>query len=481
MSPTLSLQYRSELALFLLLSYLMNCNLVVLFFLALCFELAAQCPPPSDSNMICYYRYDDDGAARPSGFTYNDIWGYTDEMNREYAILGGHDSIYIFDVTDPYETEKIAVDAPGGSSSWRDFKTFGHYLYAVADVGTEGLRVYDLDSLPKGKLHLVGAYNGEFLRAHNIFIEDESARLYVAGSNVDAAREGLLVYDLSSDLLSRSPGLLKSFQFDTLISNPGLNTYVHDLFVKNDTAYCSHGFQGYYIWDLSDLVNLDASDLVGFMENGATSNGYVHSSWNSTGGQYAYMATEVNSTPELRQIFVIDQSDKNNPVVVNTWKQPLLACAFYDNNVPHNPFVKGDTLYISYYQDGVQVLDITDPIHPKRIGYFDTEPNNASYQGTTANWGIYPFFPSGTIVASDTKNGLFVLGLGCPVDLTIVDEVIMQDEVLIASGRINLDNVQVAQGSSLVVKAPAVELLPSSETSSGGQLTILNQNGCTNH
>jgi hypothetical protein len=39
---------------------------------------------------------------------------------------------------------------------------------------------------------------------------------------------------------------------------------------------------------------------------------------------------------------------------------------------PHNPVVMGNKLYVSWYQAGVQVFDITDPTNPIRKGQYDT-------------------------------------------------------------------------------------------------------------
>lgn len=100
--------------------------------------------------------------------------------------------------------------------------------------------------------------------------------------------------------------------------------------------------------------------------------------------------------------------------VVASIKDPLLSPQ-YLNSTPHNPFVVGNLLYISYYEDGVQVYNIANPQAPYRIGYYDTNPNNTSYNGTKNNWGVYPFFASGVIAASDTEYGLFLLQLQNPL------------------------------------------------------------------
>ncbi len=459
-------------------------RIMILFFLNLLgsFYGLSQCINAPLDSITCLYHFDDDNASSHGNLTFNDIWGYVDGAGQEYAILGGFDSIYVFDVTDPVNSFRSATDDPPGTSIWRDFKTFDHYLYAVADQGTTGLRVYDLDSLEVDKLHLVTEKTDDFVRAHNIFIDENHAKLYVAGSNVGAAREGLLIYDLSSDALARDPALISIFAFDTLIGDESLNFYIHDLFVRDDTAYCSHGTQGYFIWDLSKAATPDSVKLVGFMENStSTSGGYVHSSWNTDDNTYAYVATELNQGDNLlRQIYIVDQTDKSNPQVVNNWKDPLLSGCGIIDNVPHNPFVAGDLLFISYYEDGLQVLDISDPANPGRIGYFDTEPSNTSYNGTTANWGVYPFLPSGTILVSDTKNGLFVLKLGCQNDLVVSNDLIISDKVMAAKNSVSIDNTSLENESVLSIHAPIISLQGGTEIKVGSQLTLINENLCGN-
>ncbi|HHS95875.1 MAG TPA: T9SS type A sorting domain-containing protein, partial [Phaeodactylibacter sp.] len=78
------------------------------------------------------------------------------------------------------------------------------------------------------------------------------------------------------------------------------------------------------------------------------------------------------------------------------------------NSIPHNLIVRGNYLYVSYYYDGLQVYDISDPANPVRAYYYDTStlPNEQSYKGA---WGVYPFLPSGNILVSDMQNGLFVV------------------------------------------------------------------------
>ncbi|MBK9737387.1 MAG: hypothetical protein IPO92_21500 [Saprospiraceae bacterium] len=106
--------------------------------------------------------------------------------------------------------------------------------------------------------------------------------------------------------------------------------------------------------------------------------------------------------------------------LISSFKEPLEAPTF-TNNRPHNPFVKGDTLFLSYYEDGVQMFNISDPLLPKRIAYFDTYTlqNGQGYSVPAHDWkgpwGVYPFLPSGCIVVGDISQGLFTFKLDMPV------------------------------------------------------------------
>jgi hypothetical protein len=74
---------------------------------------------------------------------------------------------------------------------------------------------------------------------------------------------------------------------------------------------------------------------------------------------------------------------------------------------PHNPMIKGDLLYVSWYEAGVLVFDLRDPYHPVQKGRFDTYSGPLAL--VTGCWGVYPFLGPDRILASDTETGLYVL------------------------------------------------------------------------
>ncbi len=58
------------------------------------------------------------------GFVYNDIWGYTDDDNKEYAIIGSSQAINIYDVTDCANPILKMAHVDGSTVTWRDFKVY---------------------------------------------------------------------------------------------------------------------------------------------------------------------------------------------------------------------------------------------------------------------------------------------------------------------------------------------------------------------
>lgn len=331
---------------------------------------------------------------------WSDIWGYVDEEGNEYAISGTEDSIYFIDVTDCSNPEVI-FQYNGNTPIWRDFKVYQDYAYAVCDGSgcTEGLRIFDLSALPSGGISFAGAKTTWFTRAHNIFIDEDNGRLYACDVYLSGTKKDLVILDIATD--PENPILL--------YQGPLGGGYLHDLNVKNNIIYGSY-FHGddFRVYDANDPNNITLIEELGGMDG-------AHASWNDSEEEWAYLIEEkANHT-----INVIDMSnlmDPNNDMeIVNQIWDPLET----DNGlIAHNLFVVNDFLYMSHYEDGVKVYDITDRENPVISGYNDIYPQNGSnYGGFNGTWGIFPFFPSGCIVASDSSNGVVMMQM----DWTVAD------------------------------------------------------------
>jgi choice-of-anchor B domain-containing protein len=105
---------------------------------------------------------------------------------------------------------------------------------------------------------------------------------------------------------------------------------------------------------------------------------------------------------EKTRTLIWDFTDLENPKLV---KEHFSKEAASD----HNQYVKGDLLYQSNYRAGLRVLSIKDPLNPKEIAYFDTDPFRPNTPGFNGAWNVFPFFKSGSIIISSVEQGLFVV------------------------------------------------------------------------
>lgn len=320
---------------------------------------------------------------------FNEIWSVA-VNGHEYAIIGSTMGTHFIDVTDPanlFQADFIPGTYQGAAVIHRDYKTYKHYIYGVCDEGNSSLQVMDVSTLPDS-VHLVSNSMEIMHGAHNISIDTSRGILYAwVFRSYTYGDGGMAVISLSDPehpLFIKRFNNIEAFSFN----------HIHDGFVRNDTAYLDAGYNGFGVADFSDPVN---PKILGTMTNYANQ-GYNHSGWLSEDGHYYYMADETHGSPlktvdvhDLEDIKVIDTYDANSS----------------PTEIPHNPLLACNYLYVSYYYDGLQVFDVTDPAHVVRVSYYDTctLPDGNDYAGA---WGVNPFLPSGNILISDMQNGLFV-------------------------------------------------------------------------
>ncbi len=351
--------------------------------------------PAQDSlNMICLGRWHDETLpiASPGSLNvrYSACWGLA-VNGREYAILGGARHVLVFDVTRPTQPTLVGKFEGTTNTVWREFKSYKNRVYAVSDATSEGLMILDFTHAPDS---IVQTYfsNEIFRSAHTITLDTASGRIYLNGSNI--AVQGLAILDVSQN--PDRPVLLGAYAL------PG--GYVHDSYVRGDTVYASCGFNGYFIYDCRSAI--DTPTVVASL---SPTGGYHHNSWLTTDGQYAFLTEEI---PSGRPVLVVDLAGmaQNDLVIRASFLDPLLPTGT-QNAIPHNVYIKDHLLFNSQYEDGLLVYDISRPTEPRLIAYYDTHPQNTTYNTYFGCWGNYPWLPSGTIIAGDMQNGLFLLRL----------------------------------------------------------------------
>lgn len=310
----------------------------------------------------------------------NDVWGYVDEVNNEYALVGAVKGTSVINVTNPASPFEVFWE-PGMNSIWRDLKTFGDYAYVTTEA-ENGLLILDLSPLPASTTLTTSYYFGPvgqaWESAHNLYI-DSLGYAYIFGAN--RGNGGVIILDVATDPLNP----IEVGVFD--------DWYVHDGYVLGDTMYLAHISDGFIsIVDISDRSN---PVLLGTKN---TPNTFAHNIWTSADGQYAY------TTDELPYSFITayDISDPTNILEVDRIQSSPGV-----GTIPHNAHVMGDYVITSHYSDGVVVHDATYPYNMVEVGSYDTYPNQIiDYDGC---WGAYPYLPSGLLLATDRTEGLFLL------------------------------------------------------------------------
>ncbi|MFT5970135.1 MAG: choice-of-anchor B domain-containing protein [Flavobacteriales bacterium] len=333
------------------------------------------------------YNWDNDSLVGSAQYnnTYNEVWGFAQD-GLEYAFIGSTAGTHVFNVTDPFNTEELAFIAGKHTVITdivhRDYHDYKGYLYALSDEGFSSLQIMDLSFLPDS-IPVVYDSSEKIKNAHNIFIDTATAKMYVCNVRTGEPRyAGFQVYSLEDPL---NPTLIfEENEYD-----------VHDIYARNDTVFLNSGNDGLIIYDFSNGSN---PTLLGTLTS-YSDQGYNHSSWLDPTGQYYYMADETHGT----RIKIFDASDLSDLQEI-----ALFGSGVDVNSIPHNMIWRNGYLFVSYYHDGLQIFDVSDPYNPTKVGFYDTYTANDhdSYKGA---WGVYPSLPSGTILVSDMQTGLYVL------------------------------------------------------------------------
>ncbi len=314
----------------------------------------------------------------------NDVWGYQAEDGTEYALVGLRDGVSIVSLEDPANPKESAF-VPGPYSAWRDLKAFNGFAYVTTDQGgtKEGLLVIDLRNLPDSVSYHNWKPNiqGRTLeKCHNLYI-DERGVVYLAGCNVNNG--GVVMADIAT--VPGQPQLI----------GPATTDYAHDVYVQDGILFASEIYSGELgIYDVSDV------SAPAILSLATTPFRFTHNAWASTDGKIVFTTDERANAP----VAAFDISNPGNARLLDQFR-PLASVG--QGVIPHNVHVKDQWLAISYYTDGVVIVDAARPENLIEVGNFDTSPNFQS--GFHGAWGAYPFLPSGLLLVADIETGLFVL------------------------------------------------------------------------
>jgi choice-of-anchor B domain-containing protein len=305
---------------------------------------------------------------------YSACCSYVHADGREYACIGTQNGTAIYNIVSPAAPVLVGF-INGPSSVWREMKQYGDHVYIVSEgSGTgAGLQIIRMTN-PQAPV-LAGTYTTTFTTAHTVTIDRTRGLLYANGANGSAG--GMHILSLANPEAPVEAGSWYTH-------------YVHDSHVRGNQLFVAS------IYDGLEIV-LDVSNPAAPAQTASwtTPGAFTHNSWTSKTGTHLF-TTDENATG-----FLTVYDITNLPATTEVARFSANPAA-----IVHNVRVKGDTAFVSYYTEGVRLLDISDPATPTEFGYYDTWPGPSG--GFNGDWDVDPFFPSGVFIVSDMSTGLYV-------------------------------------------------------------------------
>lgn len=322
------------------------------------------------------------------GHTCANICGYVDSLGNEYALVGVSTGMSIVDVTNPsLPVEVLAI--PNIDNLWKEIKVYGKYAYVTTEGGG-GLQIVNLSSLPNtaGVTYhnwaptIGGTGGGTLGSIHALHIDGHFAYLY--GSNL--FNGGAIAADLTDPW---NPVYAGVYEGTTA-------SYVHDGYVRNDTLYAGHIYEGFF--SVVDFTNKAAPVE---LANQTTPTAFTHNTWLSQNSRVLFTTDENDGS-------YLTSYDVSN--LANIIELDRLQTTPGSGSIVHNTHIinvgGNDYAVTSWYKDGFNITDVGRPHNMVEVGRYDTYSGTGP--GFEGDWGVYPYLPSGTIVVSNIDEGLFV-------------------------------------------------------------------------
>lgn len=342
----------------------------------------------------------------------NDIWGWSDpQTGREYALMGRSSGTSFVDITDPENPVYLGnLPTETANSTWRDIKVYADHAFVVSEASGHGMQIFDLTRLrdvtsPPVTFDNDAHYSG-FGNAHNIVINEETGFAYGVGTSTCAG--GLHMVDIQNPLSPVNAGCFSS------------DGYTHDaqciVYDGPDTEHAGQEICFNANEDTLTIVDVtDKSAPVQLSRTGYPGSGYAHQGWITEDHTYFLLDDELDELNfgHNTRTRVFNVTDLDAPTLDTIYDGPV-------GSSDHNLYIVGDNAFMSNYQSGLRIVDISDIAAGSlvEVGYFDVYPANDS-AGFSGTWSNYPYFDSGVIVVSGTDSGLFILDPGLDPDFRL--------------------------------------------------------------
>ncbi len=344
----------------------------------------------------------------------NEVWGWTDpQTGKEIALVGLSNGVGFVDVTTPTAPVYLGklTSATSGNNSWRTFRVDNNYLFVGSEASGHGVQVFSLARLRGVTAPQAFTADTRYTRVSNVHtLVANNGYLYLAGStrtegatNPTCTAGGLHIVDVRNPL---TPVFAGCYQGDGYTHEAQCLTYAGpDVdYAGRDLCFAYQGQEGSnFLGELTvvDMTNKAAPARVSSANY--PNPGYSHQGWLTPDGRRVLINDEFDQSPQGARTIVMNVADLDNIEFEFNYYAPVATYA-------HNLYTVGRFAYTSNYTSGLRIVDLDNIAAGQisEVASFDTyqQDNSLQYEG---QWMNYPYFASGTVVATDINNGFFVL------------------------------------------------------------------------
>ncbi|MDO8615457.1 MAG: hypothetical protein Q7T33_06930 [Dehalococcoidia bacterium] len=310
------------------------------------------------------------------------------------GLAPGQAGLQLFDVTDPQDPVTLGFFSVAPNEGVHELSVFARGGQAFALLAVPESEVFDPQH--QGDLRIID-------------ITDPRHPVQVAAWGIGA--QGGLAF---GSPLFRNFGLGPPYDCTPPPGTPAYcrgaapRVFLHSVSTDGEFAYLSWWDAGFITLDISNPAH---PVFVNHGETPPGDDGDTHSALRVP-GRPLVLTTDEDFSPQNAQapgdtwgrLRIWDISDPANPQQAGEFATPRSLTNRRDGVFSvHNPEVAPDgSVYLSWYSDGVRVLDLSDPASPRET---------ASYVPPAADvWGVRAH--NGLILASDIQTGLWILRPG---------------------------------------------------------------------
>jgi hypothetical protein len=336
-----------------------------------------------------------------------------------------------------WKIENTALHQGLGTLRPKYFKLNGRYYVALCSQFSQGTPdadlgaiIFDVTSLPDTtKIKEVTRIRfpqmpGGF---HNLFPYKHSDGRVLLFTTTTGAQAN--VYDLAKTLAGdKDQGLIGTIPVPQgnvrAEAFPGFGlvkaTGYHDFYIGYDPAtrqdmFYGPGGGGYYVFDVTNIGKEEPKLLTSIQGPAGVAAGHTFTP--TPDGKYAVTETEYQWAP-LR-IFDLQPGLEGK---VQAITQPVSVWNWDWNDLAHNHEVRWPYVFVSGYEDGIEVFNMQDPAHPRTVAwYYTCECSHKTGFGGLPNWdgqsiyngafGIMVRNTDGLILITDMNTGAWFFKL----------------------------------------------------------------------